>query len=48
MSNPELEVDAFTELPRLNADFFEQNGSLGGASKLGILPHDPPPVVQVP
>lgn len=40
--------DEFTRYTSYNADFFAELGSPGGASRLGVLSHDPADVRNLP
>jgi ferredoxin len=40
--------DDYSAYTRFNADFFVELGSPGGASRLGLLTHDPKQILELP
>ncbi|MCV7315034.1 ferredoxin family protein [Mycolicibacillus parakoreensis] len=40
--------EEFEQYIGLNADFFEELGSPGGAAKVGMVEHDPPQIKDLP
>jgi NAD-dependent dihydropyrimidine dehydrogenase PreA subunit len=40
--------EQWSQYTQINADFFEELGSPGGASKVGLVPNDPPAVKNLP
>ncbi|QNJ90088.1 ferredoxin family protein [Mycolicibacterium fluoranthenivorans] len=40
--------EELSQYTQYNIDFFEELGSPGGASRLGVLDHDPTPIKSIP